>query len=85
MNTTKDIATFTIKNTFKNGKKNLSNPNITSKRQQFAALRFCLCLNKYEVKQKHKLLSGSRDTQKVEKNITDLRALYNINNVYIVY
>lgn len=50
MNTTKDIATFTIKNTFKNGKKNLSNPNITSKRQQFAALRFCLCLNKYEVK-----------------------------------
>lgn len=49
MNTSKDI-TFTIKNNFKNSKKYLCNPNITVKKEQFAAHGFGLCLNKYDVK-----------------------------------
>lgn len=45
MNINKDIATFTIKNTFKNSKKNLCNSNTNIRREQFAAHRFGLCLN----------------------------------------
>lgn len=46
MNINNDIVTFTIKYTFKNNRKYLCNPNITIKREQFATLRFGLCLNK---------------------------------------
>lgn len=50
MTTNKDITTFKIKKTFKNSKKYLCNPNITIKREQFAAHGFFLRLSKYEVK-----------------------------------